>query len=62
MKYEIESECIVGTNADSWTEFAEQLTDWLAQNSTLALEDFEAQGRAFAARAVMIAGGEKSRH
>lgn len=57
--YGIESESIVGTGADSWAEFAEQLNAWLEKGSALGEDEFAEQGRAFAARAVMIAGGER---
>lgn len=60
-RYELESDSIMGTNADTWTDFAEQLAAWLEEGPSLDLETFEEQSRAFAARAVMIAGGTRRR-
>ena len=59
--YQIESDAIAGTSADTWTDFAELLDEWLEKGPSLDLEEFEEQSRALAARAVMIAGGEKRR-
>lgn len=58
-RYELEADSIMGTDADTWTDFAEQLTAWLEEGPSLDLETFEEQSRAFAARAVMIACGER---
>ena len=60
-RYELEAGSIMGTNADTWTDFAEQLAAWLEEGPSLDLETFEEQSRAFAARAVMIAGGTRRR-
>lgn len=60
-RYELEADSIMGTNADTWTDFAEQLAAWLEEDPSLDLETFEEQSRAFAARAVMIAGGTRRR-
>ncbi len=56
-EYIIESDAIAGTNADSWSDFAELLSQWLEEGPSLDFEEFDRQSRAFAARAVMIAGG-----
>lgn len=58
-RYELETDSIMGANADTWTDFAEQLTAWLEEGPSLDLETFDEQSRAFAARAVVIAGGER---
>ena len=56
MKYIIESDAIQGSPADSWADFAEQLASWIETSQEEG--EFEASARAFAARAVMLAGGE----
>lgn len=60
-RYELEADSIMGTNADTWTDFAEQLAAWLEEGPSLDFETFEEQSRAFAVRAVMIAGGTRRR-
>ncbi len=61
MEYVLQSDSIAGFPADSWTDFAELLSRWLEEGPTLDFEEFDRQSRAFAARAVMIAGGERRR-
>lgn len=61
MKYTIKSDYVIGTEADSWTEFVELLNDWLDKGPSLDPDDFFEVSRAFAARAVLLAGGEISR-
>ncbi len=56
-QYTIESDAIAGTNADSWTDFAELLSWWLEEGPSLDFEEFDRRSRAFAARAVTLAGG-----
>lgn len=56
VKYGLEAGAPVGTAADSWADFAKALGEWVESPSTL--DDFESEARAFAARAVLLAGGE----
>ncbi len=60
MKYAIKADHAIGTDADSWMEFAELLNDWLDNGPSLDPDDFFEDSRAFAARAVLLAGGERS--
>ena len=57
--YEIEAGYAYGTQADSWADLAEALAEWVER--PLSYDDFEEQGRSFAARAVLLAGGETVR-
>lgn len=56
VRYVLDAGAPVGTPADSWLEFAEMLAEWVSK--PVELEVFEEEARAFAARAVLLAGGE----
>lgn len=54
--YEIEADFPFGTDADDWRTFAEAILDWCDER--LTEEEVERDGERFAARAVLLAGGE----
>ena len=54
--YRLEAEAPYGTAADSWADFSQALAEWV--ETPMGLDEAEEQARAFAARAVLLAGGE----
>ncbi len=54
--FEIEADHPFGTDADDWRTFAEALLDWCDEPLTEA--EMERDAARFAARAVLLAGGE----
>ena len=57
--YAIEADYPYGSPADSWADLAHAILE--SGESPTTFEDFEAMGRAWAARAVLLAGGERRR-
>lgn len=57
--YEIDAESAWGTPADSWAELADAILDF--RSLSLSLDEAERIGRSLAARAVLLAGGERTR-
>lgn len=57
--YELDAESAWGTPADSWAELADAIVDFRSLN--LGLAEAERMGRSLAARAVLLAGGERIR-
>ena len=62
MRYVIESDFIMTTTADSWCGFAKELVEWCKAedeyDSPYKPELMEDYAKAFAASAVMLAGGD----
>ena len=57
--YRLEAEEPYGTNADSWADLTQALAEWV--ETPMGLDEAEERARAFAARAVLLAGGEATR-
>ena len=57
--YRLETEEPYGTNADSWADLTQALAEWV--ETPMGLDEAEERARAFAARAVLLAGGEAAK-